>query len=457
MTDLPVPLRHELRAELRTLARLALPISLAQSGLVAMTLVDIAIVGRVSVQDLAAVSMGRSIAYTMSAVGFGVAAALDPLAAQAIGAGHPGRAWAALRATLRACALVSIFVVVAAFAATTALVPMGVDPALVPRVQLYIAGQIPSLFLFPAFLAGKNFLQCFGETRPALIAMLVSNAVNFVVCNLLVRGDDALRWAGLPLLGLPRLGTFGAGLSVSVGSAVLASIVLMAAAQRREPEAAAAPIRLAAIYRLGLPLGLQMLAETSVFGSLALLAGRLGATVVSAHQVALSLASFTFMGALGVGGATAVRVGHAVGAGLSPRRAGVLGILLGAAIMGGSAVLFTAIPRLLIGAFTPDATVIAIGVPLLGIAAVFQLFDGVQAVAAGALRGAGDVRFPFLANLAAHWLLGLPLAVGLAFGLDLGVRGLWLGLTVGLVAIAVLLTSRFLRLTRGIVARVDPS
>ncbi|AUX20462.1 multidrug transporter MatE [Sorangium cellulosum] len=451
----PLPLHDSAPSELRTLARLALPIALAQAGLVALSLVDVAIVGRVSVNELASCAMGRTIVHTSNALGVGIAAALDPLASQAIGAGRPGQAWAALRSTLKAGLLVSVVAFSAALAATAALAPMGVDPALVPGVRRYILGHALWIFLWPAFLAGKSFLQAHGATRPALLAVIAANAVNLVACNLLVRGDEALRWVGLPPLGLPQLGALGAGLAASVASVVLSSSVLWSA-RRRRAAAPEHPVPLATVYRLGVPIGLQLLAEVGVFGLAALLAGRFGAPVVSAHQIAIGLAAFTFMGALGVGGATAVRVGHAVGAGRSPLRAGVLGLLLGAALMGVSASVYASFPRPLLGAFTPDAEVIAIGVPLLRIAALFQLFDGVQAVAAGALRGAGDVRFPFWANLGAHWAFGLPLSIGLAFGLDLGVRGLWFGLTAGLVAVAVVLTTRFVRLARAPIARTLP-
>ncbi|WP_437761410.1 MATE family efflux transporter [Sorangium sp. So ce281] len=444
-------------SELRVLARLALPIAVAQAGLVAMALVDVAIVGRVSVDELASCAMGRTIVHTSNALGMGVSAAVEPLASQAIGAGRPGLAWAALRATLRASLLVSVVAFGAALAATFALAPMGVDPALVPGVRRYILGHALWIFLWPVFLAGKNFLQAHGATRPALVAVIAANAVNVVACNLMVRGDEALRWVGLPPLGLPQLGALGAGLAASLASAVLSSIVLFAAGRRRAaPREQEGAVPVAVVYRLGVPIGLQLLAEVGVFGMTALLAGRLGATVVSAHQIAIGLASFTFMGAIGVGGATAVRVGHAVGAGRSPLRPGLLGLLLGAGLMCVSASMYAAFPRALIGAFTPDADVLAIGVPLLRIAALFQLFDGVQAVAAGALRGAGDVRFPFWANLGAHWAFGLPLSIGLAFGLDLGVRGLWFGFTAGLIAVAGGLSARFVRLARAPLARALP-
>jgi MATE family multidrug resistance protein len=160
------------------------------------------------------------------------------------------------------------------------------------------------------------------------------------------------------------------------------------------------------------------------------------------------------MAALGVSGATAIRVGYAVGAGVSPRRVGMLGILLGAAAMSVGVAAFTGAPEAIVSLFTRDEHVASIGVGLLRIAAVFQLFDGVQSVAAGALRGAGDVRVPFVANVVAHWLVGLPLSLVLAFVLHGGAEGLWWGLTAGLVVVAVALSVRFAHLSRGVVARL---
>ena len=160
------------------------------------------------------------------------------------------------------------------------------------------------------------------------------------------------------------------------------------------------------------------------------------------------------MGALGVSGATAVCVGHAVGAGTSPRRAGMMGIGLGVCVMIGGAIVFALAPRLLVSLFTGDARVIAIGTTLVRIAALFQLFDGVQVVAAGALRGAGDVRFPFVANVIAHWFVGFPIALVLGFGLHGGAPGLWWGLTSGLVVVSVALALRFWAVSAQTIARI---
>jgi MATE family multidrug resistance protein len=434
-------------AELRTLVRLSVPIAVAQLGLVAMGLVETAVVGRVSVEDLAGVGIGRGLAFTTAIVGVGVATGLEPLAAQAIGAKDPGRAWRGLLTNVRATLLLWAPAMAAAFALTLALRPVGVPPAVVDRARLYIVGQAPGLAAELLFLSAKTFLQAHGLTRPALAASATANAVNLVACNLLVRGDDALRAFGLPALGLPRLGALGAGIAFSVASFVLVVVVVPPALRRRVRESGPG-IPLAVAYRLGGPVGLQMLAEVGIFALVAVLSGVLGPTVASAHQIAIGMASFTFMGALGVSGATAVRVGHAVGAGISPRRAGLLGIGLGAAAMSVGAVAFAAVPHVLVRAFTSDPDVFPIGVSLLRIAALFQLFDGVQCVAAGALRGAGDVRFPFVANVVAHWLLGFPVAMLLGFGLHLGAPGLWWGLTSGLVGVSGALAARFWVLSR---------
>jgi MATE family multidrug resistance protein len=418
-----------------------------------MSLVDTAVIGRVSVNDLAGAGIGRSIGFAAIVVGIGVTTGLEPMAAQAIGAGDHGKAWRSYVANLRGALLTWAPSIVAAFAVTLSLPVLGVDPAVVSRVRLYLLGQAPGFGLMLAFLSSKTFLQAHGVTRPALVGSLVANVVNLFVSNLLVRGDDALRAVGLAPVGLKGLGALGGGIAFSVSCLVLLAFVGAAALRYRARESGpAVPLR--RVYHLGMPVGLQLLAEMGIFSLVALLSGALGPEVASAHQVAIGMASFTFMGALGVSGATAVRVGHAVGAGTSPRRAGILGIALGAAVMTVGAVAFTAVPHALVSAFTRDERVIAIGVDLLRIAALFQLFDGVQAVAAGALRGAGDVRFPFVANVLGHWFVGFPVALTLGFALHGGARGLWWGLTCGLVVVSVALALRFATISRRVIARV---
>jgi len=447
--------RPTLRRELAELLALAWPIALAQFGLVGMGLVDTAVLGRVSVPDLAGVAIGRNVAFAVFSVQLGLVMALEPLASQALGAGEPGRAWESLRTASRALAVVWFPTTLAGLAVVRALPLVGMSPEVVARATLFYLGQAPSLFFFGVYLAAKTFLQAHGRTWPALWTSVVANVWNFVLCNLLVRGDDALASAGLPRVGLPALGALGAGLATASASVVLALLIASSArAHRPHASTPAPPVPLRTVLALGVPIGLQLLAEIGVFALVALLAGRFGEDVVSAHQIAIGLASFTFMGALGTSGATAVLVGRAVGAGTSPRRVGLLGIATGVAFMSLGALAFWAFPRALTAAFTDDAGVIAIGAKLVAIAAVFQLVDGVQVVASGALRGAGDVNFPFHANVVAHWLVGFPIAMLLGFHFRMGAPGLWWGLTAGLVTVAAALAARFVVLTRRAIVRV---
>ena len=443
----------DLRSELGELLRLAWPIAIAQVGLPLMGLVDIAVVGRVSVSDLAGAAMGRSIGFSVFMLALGVTMGLEPLASQAVGAREPGRAWEAMRTTLRAVLVLWLPLMMCGYLITYLLEPFGVEHEVVNRTRAYLIGQAPGFLLFGGYSAIKIFLQAHGKTRPALIAVVVANILNLIVCNILVRGDDVLVEIGIRGFGLPRLGAFGAGLASSVASLVLVAIVFRASRPYR-PARAAAPVPMRAVLRVGTPIGLQMLAEAGVFTVAALLAGMLGKEVVSAHQVALGLASVTYMGALGVAGATAVRVGRAVGAGTSARRSGLLGISVGGLMMALPALAFAIVPRPLVALFTHDETVIALGIVLLRIAGVFQLFDGVQAVAGGALRGAGDVRYSFIVNVISYWVIGLPLALFLCYALEMGARGLWWGLTLGLVLASIALTLRFVRLSTRIIARI---
>jgi MATE family multidrug resistance protein len=308
------------------------------------------------------------------------------------------------------------------------------------------------------FISAKAFLQAHHSTWPALVGSIVANIVNVPVCALHVMGDGALRLVGLRGVGLPALGSLGAGLAFSVATAILLVIVAVPAWARRPsydaPREKDSRVPLRTAFDVGLPVGLQMLAEYAVFTAVAMLAGRLGTKVVAAHQIALALASFTYMGALGVGGATAVRVGIAVGAGAGARRPGFLGIGVGAVWMLACAALFAFAARALVHLFTDDPDVLALGTQLLRVAAAFQLFDGIQVVSASALRGAGQVRAAFVATVAAHWLVGFPLALLLGFTLGWGAQGLWWGLTGGLVVAAAALAWRFVVVSRGAIARV---
>lgn len=448
---------HRRFTEVTSIARLATPLALAQIGITAIGLVDVAVLGHASPHELGGAAIGRSINFALGAFGIGVAAGLEPLAAQAIGANEPDVAWRAFLGSLVSCALVWLPTSALAVAATWLLGPIGIEEPLIGPARAFLLPQLPGVLAFSVFLASKSYLQARGQTTSPLVASAIANVVNLVVCNLLVRGDEVLTPLGLPPVGLPRMGALGAGIASTIAMVVLAAWVVAAAWRARPPArwpiGRARDLPVTKVLRLGAPIGLQFLAEIGVFSLVAVLAGRLGSVAVSAHQIAIGLASFTFMGALGISGATAVRVGHAIGQGRSPRTSGLVGIALGATFMSASALLFLFARRPLVAIFAEDPAVIDLGASLLVVASAFQLFDGIQGVAAGALRGAADVRFAFVANVGAHWLVGLPLALWLAFGVGLGAQGLWVGLLVGLVLVAALLLWRFVVVAARPIAR----
>ena len=432
-----------IRRELACLVALAAPIALAQFGVMALGLVDVAILGRTSLSVLGGASLGRSLSFVALSLGFGVAAALEHLAAQAVGAKDPVAAWRAFVATMWAGAIVAVPCMMLEVLAVWALPWFGISAAIASAAWSFVLAQLPSLVIATFYLAGKTYLQAHGRTTPALLGAFVANMVNFATCSILVLGG----------FGMKPQGAFGAGIANSISYVVLAAFVLVPAFRMR-PAARGGAVPLRKVLALGLPVGVQYLAEIGVFALAAVLAGKLGEVSIAAHQIAIGLASFTFMGVIGISGAASVRVGVAIGEGRSPRLPGFLGIGVGATFMLFSGATFFLIPGLLVSIFTADRATALLAVELMSIAALFQLFDGVQGVAGGALRGAGDVRFAFVANAFGHWMVGLPLALLLAFTLKMGAHGLWWGLLTGLGVVAALLTWRFHVVSRRVILRV---
>lgn len=440
--SLAVVSRSPIRDEVSQNLRLALPIVGAQLGTMAMGLVDTAIVGRVGERALAGVALGNTLVMAVVLPAFGVFLALEPIASQAIGAGDHAQAHAAERAGLRLAVWLAAPVALISFYSLGLLPLLRVDSATIPDARAYLLTRLPSILPFFLYIAKKTYEQAAGRTRAALEAVVVANVVHALAAYVAVFHM--------------HLGAAGAGVATSVSSVLLACWMLM-----RSPRAAAADrTEVAAIerklLRLGLPIGMQLGAEVGIFSLVALLMGRIGGRAAAAHQIAINLASFSFMGALGIAQATGVRVGTAIGEGSTERarRSGAVGIALGITAMAFWALLFAFAPSLLARAFTPEQPVIEVASTLIRIAALFQLADGAQVVAAGALRGAADTRWPLVLNILVHWGFGLPVGWFLAFHLAYGAAGLWLGLTSGLVVIAIALSARFAILTNRRVDRV---
>jgi len=277
-----------------------------------------------------------------------------------------------------------------------------------------------------------------------MMALVFANVLNAVVNWMLIFGH----------LGAPALGVRGSAWATVIARIVMAAVLAVVIVYReralvRSRLAAVGPWRAAwsksvsnidlprmrRLLALGLPAASQVTLEVGVFAAATALAGRLTPAALAAHQIAVNLASVTFMVPLGIASAGAVRVGHAVGRRDrdGAARSGWTAILFGLLFMSCAAAAFLLVPRALIGAFTNDPSVVRIGMSLLFVAALFQLFDGVQAVSTGTLRGLGDTRTPMLWNLAGHWFIGLPLGYSLCFVWGFGVIGLWWGLSTGLI------------------------
>jgi MATE family multidrug resistance protein len=445
--------KASLSAELRQLGKLAGPLAIAQAGQSLMGLVDAAVVGRAGAAPLAGTALGSSIFFTLSILGLGLALGLDPLISQAIGAGQPVRArrlfwqgvWLALAGTV---------VILPPMALMPLLLrPFGISEELAQQTTSFLWWRMPSILPLLVFAAGRAYLQAVHRPQVLAWSTVAANVVNLGLDVLFVFGGESLpAWTGLRWV--PAMSAAGAALASTLCTLFQMAIICVAVRRAPLPERPAdlwRPLRgdLMQATRIGVPVGLHLGAEVGVFALAGFLAGKLGTEEVAAHQVALMLCSLAFSVSVGFGNAGAVRVGVAVGARDTPRArlAGFAAFGCGLAVMSVSALVFVLFPEALAALMTDQVPVQRLVIPLLLVAAVFQLSDGIQGVGAGVLRGAGESRFTFVANMLGHYLIGLPLSLYLGLKLGLGVTGIWWGLCAGLTFVAVCLFGRFWRLS----------
>jgi len=418
---------------------MAVPLALAELGWMAMGVVDTIMAGRLGAAAIGAGSLGGNLFYPIAIFGTGLLLGMDTLVAQSFGADDP-----------RDCrrSLVNGVWLAAALAAPLALVLRSLIPLLRavgtnPRVMVLLGPYLKALLwgMLPllAYAALRRYLQAVNVVAPITFALVSANLVNFA-------GNWALMFGHW---GAPAMGLEGSGWSTTIARAYMAAVLLAAIAwQERKtgnllfrmswkPDV----VRLLRLLDLGLPAALQILIEGGLFGVIAVLAARLDEVSLAAHGIAVTVVSTTYMVPLGIGSAAAVRVGQAVGRKDRPGVAtsGWTALLLGTLFMGVASLALWTAPRWILRVFTADAAVIASGAALLRIAALFELFDGFQTVATGALRGWGDTRSPMLAHLAGYWVIGLPVCYVLCFPLRWGVAGIWVGLTTALILIGVAL------------------
>lgn len=454
------------RSEIVDMLKLALPAIAVQVGMMLMGTVDTMMIGQVEhhqARSLAAVALGHTFLQTVTVSVMGILIALDPLISQAIGAKDLPAVARALQRGFVLAAIVSVPSVVCLLPAESVFRFFDQDPAVIPDAVRYVKANLIGIPAFFFFVVQRTTLQAMKKLTPTLITVIAANLVNASFNWLLIYG----KW------GCPELGVLGAGLSTSLGRVFMAATLLFVARKEILPHLfpwrrdAFSPSALYRVVKIGLPIGLQFLFELGIFSLTGLMIGAFDAagnaakasgTFLAAHMITLNLASNTFMVPLGISIAAAVRVGQAVGA--QDRADAVhtakIHMLTGVGAMAVLAIVMRVIPGPIASLYTSDADVIAEAAILIGIAAVFQIFDGMQVVCIGILRGLGDTKAALPINIFGFWVVGLPAALWLGFsakvpykgwrwGLGQGPAGLWWGLVLGLVVVAVLL---FLRVRR---------
>ena len=428
-----------LKLELPPMARLAGPVVTAELGWMTMGVVDTIMVGHVSPAAMGAVSIGGVLFYTVAIFGTGMLLGLDTLVSQSFGAGDVVDCHRSLLNGVYVCVPVGLTLMGVVWLFPAFLRSFGIDPAVLQEAIPFLYAIGWSVFPLLLYFAFRRYLQGMNLVKPVMFALISANLANLAGDWILVFGHFGVR----------AMGAEGAGWSTCLSRIYMASVLLAyilyherryRTGWRETPLAPDLP-RIRKLIGLGLPAAMQLSFEVGVFAAATTLIARLGADVLAAHQVAMNAASFTYMVPLGIGAAAAVRVGQALGRGdvAAASRAGWTATLMGAGFMSCAGIVFVLAPGAIVSIYTPDPNVLAVGVSLLAVAAAFQLFDGIQTVTTGALRGAGDTRTPMLCHLLGYWGLGFPLGYVLCFKLNWGAVGLWTGLCVALIAIGIVL------------------
>ncbi|MDA0700006.1 MAG: MATE family efflux transporter [bacterium] len=452
-------MRAAVRVEFPRLVTIAIPLALAQLAQNGMGLIDTLMAGRLGAESLAGIALGSVTFFVVTIVMSSMLYAVGPMVAQATGARRPDDAVRALRQGLWWSVLLTPPAMGLLAFVPAALRLMGQDPAVVDQAGGYLRAVSFGVLPLMAFTALRAYLEGQGRTRPLMLVAFLGVGLNVVANQAFMFG----RW------GFPALGLTGTGVATSIVYALMALAGFAYVARRdvvrrvfARPWRWEAPVA-REILRLGWPIAVTVGFETGLFAISALLMGLIGPAELAGHQVAIQTASFSFMIPLALGVATTARVGHAVGRGdpMGVRAAGAVGMVASVMVMSLTALLYWLAPRAVVGLYLDvadpaNAAVVWHAASFLALAALFQLADGLQVSALGALRGLKDTRAPMLITLLSYWAVGLSSGVWLAFGRGLGGVGLWWGLVLGLTVASVALTARFLALLRRVPAVSRP-
>lgn len=418
------------KSELQLLLRAGTPLALASLVQTLVGTIAVAVAGRLGEGTLGAVGLGSAVYFTVAVLGVGVLLGIDPIVTQAVGRGDTEHARRALAQGLVLALLLCLPLGVLATRVVAGLHGIDLAPETLGSVHAYVWGRLPGLAPFLGFVVLRSSLAAEGRTGHVLTAAVAAN-----LCVL----------ASAPGLAEAH-GPLGIGWAESLGAWVQAVVLLGCVRPRGLLRLVGRLELIVPMLRVGVPVGLALVLEYAVFAGVNLQVALLEPAALGVHQVAITWVGTLFMLPVGFGGAAAARVGQALGRGdvASARRAGVAALAIAVGFGAVAALPFLTIPRLLASWVTSDPHAISLALPLMGVAALALVADSAQAVLAGAVRGAGDTRFALLASLLGHYGLGLPVGFVLATRGGLGTTGLWLGLSVGLGSVALLLALRFI-------------
>jgi MATE family multidrug resistance protein len=442
-------------AEFRATLALSWPLVLTNLAQNALTTTDVILMGWLGADALAAGALGTNLYIALLIFGIGLVSATSPLVAEELG--RRRHAVREVRRTVRqglwSAVTIAVPLWLVAWQGEWILLALGQEPALAAAAGAYVRSLMWSLLPFLFYLVLRSYLAALERPGWAMVVVIIAVPVNLGLAWLLMFGK----------FGLPRLDLVGAGIATTLSSTLMfLGLVLVITLDRRLRRYhlfgrfwRADWGRYRALWRIGVPIGLTLAFEVTIFNAAAFLMGRIGAGELAAHAIALQIASLCFMVPMGVGQAVTVRVGRAYGAGDPDgvTRAGWAAFALGVGFMVFTALLMVLVPRALVGVFLDlgepkNAPVVAFAVSFLFLAALFQLADGAQAVGAGMLRGLQDTRMPMIYAAVGYWGIGLPVAAALGLGTSLGGVGIWIGLALGLTAVALLMLWRWIRRER---------
>ncbi len=437
-----------LKDHINTTFHLAYPVMLSQLGQVSVGVADSMMVGRIGALPLAAASLANGIFFVVMMFGIGVSMGITPLVSRADGKGKSGRISRLFSHGLWINVLTSVALTAIVVGLSQGLhflnQPEEVVVLAVPYLLIITASLLP-LMVFQTF---KQMAEGLSQTRQAMYITIFANLVNVFLNWVLIWGK----------FGFPQMGLNGAGIATLISRVLM--MVMMGGYILMSPRYKKYQFRLllpgasfpmiSRILKIGIPTGFQFIFEVSAFSTAAIMMGWIGVNALAGHQIALNLASISYMMATGLATAGMIRVSNQVGKGdmKAMRKAGLVVFGMVVVLMFSSALAFFAFRYFLPTLYIDDPEVIALSASLLVIAGLFQLSDGVQAVGLGVLRGLEDVKVPTLVTLMAYWALGLPLGYFLAFPLGMGAHGIWYGLLIGLTITAAMLLYRFLSLSK---------